>query len=322
MRITLSDDREYAWLLLRSDTVVGELARIWRMIPERPGSWLWTAAMFPLRMLLVVAGALLFATLTLALFSVLFELPVLAFAYVHRFLPTLVWQIGLWTVGAGILGFLATATGVWLSVATRKAGKASPPVPAFTEHILPPASDPSAGYDRWRSVHVGSDSSRTMLFACTFLGLGIVVQCLAVLAGAAAFAGPVEVAWRWPVLFGEQLFHTMLLGITSELVPSLAELVPVTRSGHLLLALVNVFHALGGITLLVLMLASTFRPRELFKGTTRDLADYLENTDTSSGTKMMIHRVGVVRPLDEREAVSLTKAEFVATISQPEGEVG
>lgn len=322
MRITLSDDREYAWLLVRSDTVVGELARIWRMIPVRPGSWLWAAAVFPIRLLLVVGGALLFAALTLATFSVVFELPVLAFAHVHRFLPTLLWQVALGTVGVIILGFLAIAVGVWLSAATRTDGEAAPLSPAITEHILPSAIDPAVGYDRWRSVHVGHDNSRAMLFAGNFLGLGIVVQCLAVLAGAEAFAGPVEVGWRWPVLFGEQLFHTMLLGITAELSPGLSAIAAATTEGRLLLALVNVFHASGVITMMVLVMASTFKPRELFKGTTRDLADYLENSDTSSGTKMMIHRVGVVRPLDEQETVSLTKAEFVATISQPEGDVG
>lgn len=321
MSITLSDDREYAWLLVRSDTLVGELAKLWRLIPVRPGSWLWAAIVFPIRLLFIVAGVLFIAVVTLGLFSVAFELPVLAFAYVHRFLPTLLWQVGLWTVGVVILGFVAMAVGVWLSVTTRKDGAASPLAPAITEHILPPASDPAAGYDRWRSVHVGHDNSRAMLFAGNFIGLGIVVQCLAVLGGAEAFAGPVDVAWRWPVLFGEQLFHTMLLGITAELIPGLSAIVPATTEGRLLLALVSVFHASAVFTMMVLVMASSFKPRELFKGTTRDLADYLENADTSSGTKMMIHRVGVVRPLDEQETVSLTKAEFVATISKPEGDV-
>lgn len=312
--IRLNDEREYAWLLVRSDTVVGELIKCWQVVPIRAGSRLSAAVGYPIRLLLVVLGALLFIGVTLVLVAGLFELPVLAFAYVHRFLPPLLWQVVLWALGAVLLVGLAVSLGAWLGTAAR-ANAATPPISSdIARHVLPSAIDPAAGWNRWRSVHVGHESSRAILFAGNFIGLGIVVQCLAVLAGADAFAGPVAAAWRWPVLFAEQLFHTMLLGITAGLVPGVAELVPASTAGQVLLALVNVFHASGIVTMMMLVMASSFKPRELFRGTTRDLADHLENRDVSSGANLMIHRVGVVRPLDPSETLSLRKDEFMAAI--------
>lgn len=312
--ISLSDDREYAWLLVRSGTFTEMLVDVWKLVPAQSGSWLSWLIGYPLRLLLVGLFAVIMLVIGLGMVIIVFQLPVALFAFVHGLLPALLWQILLWTLWVIIILYLGMAVGLWLAGAAREGGKVPGALAELTKHVAPAPVDATAGWSPRQSLHIGHDSSRGTLFAAGFIMLGIVTQCLTVLAGTEAFSGPVETAWRWPLLFGEQLFQTILLGIPIGLVPELAGIAPISVTGRLLLSGVNIFYASGAIALMVMIFVPAFKPRELFKGTTRDLADYLENTDISAGAELMIHRVGVVRPLDESETVSLRKDEFLARI--------
>ncbi len=64
------------------------------------------------------------------------------------------------------------------------------------------------------------------------------------------------------------------------------------------------------------MLRHCFRPREIFTGTARDLADYLENVDISTPDSLTIHRVGVVHPLDESRVISCSKGAFFQRVRE------
>lgn len=290
------------------------LVEMWELVPVRPGSWLSYLVGYPLRLLIVTLFAVIALAIGLGVMIIAFQLPVALFAFVHRLLPDLVWQVILGLVGVSVLGYLILAVAAWLASAARDGGQPPAATPALLEGVVPAPVDTTAGWDRWRSLHVGHDSTRGTLFASGFLVLGIVWQCEAVLAGGDAFIGPVETAWRWPLMFAEQLFQTMLLGIPIGLMPELAGIAPSGTTGRLLLTGVNIFYASGAIALMVQLFVPAFKPRELFKGTTRELADHLENADISSGTALTIHRVGVVRPLDEAETVSLSKAEFFTSL--------
>lgn len=305
--VDLMDDREYAWLLVRSGTVVDSLARIWRFVPIRQGSMAAAAVGFPLRLLLVVALFASSVSLTFLILVALAQVPVAIFVYARPLLSDEFWLVVLCGCAAILALYLAFVTGVWLQAAARGQSESANPIGALSADVLARPVAAERGWNRWDTLHVGHESARAGLFAGISILLGLTLQCLAAVAGAAHFAGPVDVGWRWPLTFGEQLVTTALLGIPEGNVPILGGIEPVTMMGRLLFVGIETFFAAGVIGLGALMFTSLFKVRELFNGTTRDLADYLENFDLSRKGAMMIHRVAVVRPLDEDQCVSLTK---------------
>lgn len=306
--IDLQDDREYAWLLVRSDTLTAELLKVWNSVPIRAGSAVAAALGYPARFLMAAATVLITVPLMLAILIGAAQIPVAVFAWVHPLLPGTVWLVLLWTLGVVLGGHLAYSVGLWLHRASQ------------TEQPVAPAADTEQGaWNRWQSVHVGHDSARSGLFAGLSLVLGIILQCTAVVLGAEHFAGAVDQAWAWPVLFGEQLFSTMLLGIPGSFLPAFASIEAASATGRLLTVGVDVFYAAGVITLSVMTLSSAFKVRELFNGTVRDLADHLENFDLSGGSRLIIHRVAVLRPLDENEVVTVSKDDFFGLIATTPG---
>jgi hypothetical protein len=308
--IDIQDDREYAWLLVRSGTVTDSLIKIWNFIPIRKRSIVAAAFGYPLRLALVITLFALSASLTLLTLVALAQLPVAAFALARPLLPDILWLVVIGSVGVSLTIYFAVATGIWLQAAARGQEAGSERISALSTGVLARPVSPTGGWNRWDSLHVSHESARSGLFAGLSVGLGFVMQCLTVIAGPAHFEGSVEAAWRWPVAFGEQLMATALLGIPAGIVPTFGGIEPVTALGRLLLVGVDIFFAAGVIGLGVIMFSSLFKVRELFNGSTRDLVDYLENFDLSSKGKLMIHRVAVVRPLDERQCVSMTREEL------------
>ena len=310
INIDIQDDREYAWLLVRSGTVTDSLINIWNFIPIRKGSIVAAIVGYPLRLALVAALFMLSASLTLLILVALAQLPVAAFSLVHPLLPDVLWLFIIGSVGVSLAVYLAAATGIWLQSAARGREAGSVRIGALSSDVLAKPVSSTTGWNRWDSLHVSHESARSGLFAGLSVALGFIMQCLTVIAGPAHFEGHVEAAWRWPVAFGEQLMTTILLGIPEGIVPTFGGIEPVTTLGRLLLVGVDVFYAAGLIGLGVLMFASLFKVRELFNGSTRDLADYLENFDLSRNGALMIHRVATVRPLDERQCISMTREEL------------
>lgn len=315
MSVDLHDDREYAWLLVRSGTVTDELVKIWQYIPIRSGSFLGAVVGYPLRLLLVVSLFALSGASTLVALAALAQAPVALFALVRPALPDTLWLVLAGGLGIALALHLALATGVWLHTVARGKDLGDGVVGALRDHLIAAPVDPDGGWSRWTSLHVGHESARSGLFAGASIALGCVLQCLAVLAGPEHFTGPADVAWRWPLTFGEQLVSTMLLGIPEGILPTFGGIEPTTVLGRLLLVGVDVCYAAGVIAFGVMAMASLFKVRELFNGTTRDLADYLENFDLSRSGTLVIHRVAVVHPLDEGQVVSVTKEELFRRVA-------
>src|SRR5690606_29783427 len=154
------------------------------------------------------------------------------------------------------------------------------------------------------------------------LVLGIAFQFAAVVGAQRWFTGPVDSTLAWALFFARSLFDTAFLGIPSAVVPPWSAVAPAGRAGDMLMVGVDLCFAAGLLTLIFGSLATAFRLRELFNGTTRDLADYLHGVgDATDEDKLMIHRVAVVRPLDETEVVSMDRGEFFARMKAggPEG---
>lgn len=312
--VDVSDEREYAWLLVRTGTATGSLIRIWRFVPIRQGSIVAAALGYPLRLLLVISLFSLSCATVLISLVALAQIPVLLFAYAHPMLPDQIWTWLLGSCAAGLGVFLAFVTGIWLQHAAR----GHEPVPkaggSISDHIVAQTVAATEAWNRWNSLHVSHESARSALFAGISIVLGVVLQCLAVTVAAEHFSGPVDTAWRWPLSFGQQLLNTALLGIPEGNIPNLGGIEPVTMLGRLLTVGVDVFYAAGLIAFAAQSLGSIFKMRELFNGTARDLADYLENFDVSRAGTLTIHRVAVVRPLDESQCISLTKEELLRQI--------
>jgi hypothetical protein len=246
-------------------------------------------------------------------------LPVTIFAYLAPLLSDGVWLALLGVIVLILGGYLAYSVAVWLQAAATKDDHPGRIPSGFTAAAQAPPVDTSRGWNRWESLHVSHGSSRAGLFASLSIAIGISLQCAAVVLGPGYFEGPIDTGWQWPLLFGEQLFNTMLLGIPTGLVPTFAAIQPQGPMSQLLMTGIDIFYVAGVIAMAVLTLPSAFKLRELFSGTVRDLADYLENFDISGGQRLMIHRVAVLRPLDETEVVSLTKEAFVKKVSEGVG---
>ena len=311
MAVDLRDQREYAWLLVRSDTITGELIKVWRSIPIRPGSKASAAIGYPARFAALVAAVVVTLILLLAILIGAAQLPVTLFAFMHPVLPETAWLIILGLALLTLAGYLTYAVG--LSV--QSAGQLHD---ASGVADLDGA-DGAAGteWDPWASVHLRHQSARSGLFAGLSISIGIIMQCMAVVLGPRYFEGSVDRVWAWPILFGEQLFGTMLLGIPGTVLPAYASIHPSSTPGRLLTVGVDVFFVAGTIAMAMLVLTSAFKIRELFNGTVRDLADYLENFDISGGPHLMIHRVAVLRPLDAHEVLTLSKEAFVEAVRAP-----
>lgn len=312
MSLALSDTNEYAWLLVRS-SLTQAIVETWEWVPIAPGSRIARLLGYPLRFLVLLVSLVVAVALSLALIIPIVQVPVTLFAAVDHFLPARWWLILLGVFGAILAGYLLVAVGVWLQQAAR-GDEPGPLAAGLADQVV--AQSTEGGWNRWHSVHISHDSSRAALFGGLAVSLGVVLQCLAVVVGERSFSGPVDSTWQWPLLFGQHFFSTLFLGIPEGLLPPLSQIAPAHWTGNLLVAAINVAYASGAIALLVLTVVPAFKPRELFKGTVRDLADYLENFDITAGAKLMIHRVGVVRPLDEREVVSVSKAEFFAQLAK------
>ncbi len=319
MGIDLTDEREYAWLLVRSDTLTGEIIKLWQWIPIRAGSMVSAVIGYPLRFVTLLLTGLISGLIALAIVIGVAQLPVTIFAYLHPFLADWIWLSLLGALGITFGGYLVYAIGVWAQAAAREDGRPEGMLSAPISGVEAAPVDPSKGWNRWQSLHVSHESARNGLFAGLSIAMGVAVQCAAVVLGSRYFEGPIDTGWQWPFMFGEQLVNTMLLGIPTPFLPTFAEIRPVAPWGQILMISVDLFYVAGVIAMATHLLPSMFKVRELFNGTTRDLADHLENFDISGGDKLMIHRVAVLRPLDETEVVSLSKETFFETVKDADG---
>lgn len=321
--IDVADPREYAWLLERSDTFTGSLVEVWNSVPVAPGSWVGRLVGYPLRFVLLAVTVSVVAALALAMVVVAGVTPVTLFTLVEPVLPPAVWLVLLAAAGAIVAGYLMMALTVHLQRAARGDEALADMSPFLTEGVVAgPAADGS-GWNPDDSLHVSHERARRRLFATLILMIGIVLQFTAVVLGEAWFEGPADSTIGWAFFFGRSLFDTALLGIPAALVPPWSALEPAGRPGQLLMVGVDLCFAAGLLALLAASLASTLTLRELFNGSTRDLADYLEDSDVSDGDALTIHRVAVVRPLDPDGVVSLTKAEFFQRVGgEPPGPNG
>jgi hypothetical protein len=90
--IDIADEREYAWLLERSDTLAGTLVEVWRSVPVRAGSIISALFAYQLRLVLLAATVLLVAALMLGMILVAAVAPVTLFTLVEPWLPDGVWM--------------------------------------------------------------------------------------------------------------------------------------------------------------------------------------------------------------------------------------
>jgi hypothetical protein len=308
--IDIADEREYAWLLERSDTLAGAMVEVWRSVPVRAGSIISALFAYPLRLVLLTATVLLVAALMLGMILVAAVAPVTLFTLVEPWLPDGVWLAALVLAAATMLAYLLMALVAHLHIASR-GPEAVDELPAFLRDDI--VAKPVAAGEAWsadHTLHVSHEGSRRRLYAAVLLVLGILLQGVAVVRGEAWFAGPVDGTLAWALFFARSLFDTVLLGIPSAVVPPWSAIAPAGRAGEVLMVGVDLCFAAGLLALLVSSLSTAFKLRELFNGTTRDLADYLHDADVSGGDTVTIHRVAVVRPLDRTEVVTLSKSEF------------
>lgn len=268
------------------------------------------ALILPARLLTFLANLVLGVTLGLAVLIAVAEVPVTIVAYARPLLPPSVWLWGLLAIGGILTGLLIYTTGARLHRAARGADLADTPKDSVLSTVVAHPVDEERGWNTWDSVHLSHGSARSALYGGWFILLGVILQGVATVVGAAWFTGPVEVGWQWPLLFGERLFNTMLLGIPASVLPTFSAIGAAGSSGEALLVAVDICYALGVISFGVATISTAVKVREIFSGTTRDLADYLDNFDLSRRQDLTIHRVAVVRPLDEENVLTLSKAAF------------
>ena len=312
--LQIADPREYAWLLERTGTLTDGLVDVWRAVPIAPGSWAGRLLGYPVRLLLLGATVALTATLALAMVVVAGATPVTLFALVEPMLPRAVWLTLFTASGAVMIGYMLLALTVHLQIAARGTEVVAGMSDFMTEGIVARPVDDAAGWSADDSIHVSHERARHRLFASGLLVLAIALQCTAVSLGDTWFTGSVDSAWSWALFFARSLFDTALLGIPGPLLPPWSALEPAGRAGQLLVVGVDLCMAGGLLTLVATNMASSLKVRELFNGTTRDLADYLTDGDVSAQGTMTIHRVAVVRPLDKASVLSMTKEEFFESV--------
>ncbi len=308
--LDIADPREYAWLLERTGTYTDHIVDVWRAVPIAPGSWVGRLLGYPVRLLLLAFTVGLTATLVLGMVVAAGATPVTLFTLVEPLFAPAVWLTLLAVAGAVVVGYMLLALTVHLQIAARGDEVVTEMSDFLTEGIVARTVDESAGWRPDDSIHVSHERARRRMFASLLLILAILLQCSAVSLGEMWFTGPVDSTWSWALFFARSLFDTALLGIPAALVPPWSALEPIGRAGQLLVVGVDLCMAAGLLTLVAASLASTLKIRELFNGTTRDLADYLHDNDVSEMGSLTIHRVAVVRPLDRARVLSLTKGEF------------
>ena len=314
--IELSDPREYAWLLERAHTVIDDVVSTWNWIPIRDSS-LWSRILgYPARFVLVFVTALLGAALAVALVLVLVEIPVTIFVFIEPLVPDWIWWSITGTCVACIAYYLILVIGVQINLAARGEEGSDQMPSLLRDNVVASTVDENAGWKAGQSLHISHDSARRTLFAGLFIILGMMFQFAAVVIGPAWFEGSVATFWQWPLMFAEGFINTMMLGVPESLLTPFSDIEPRGIRGKLLLVAVDVCYAGGLLTILISSFATSFKPRELFNGTIRDLADYIENVDIS-GKHLTIHRIAVVRPLDEQEVITLSRDEFFARIKMP-----
>lgn len=115
----------------------------------------------------------------------------------------------------------------------------------------------------------------------------------------------------WLLFLGHLVVDTILLGMVSVAVPQPSDVEAVGWPGQTATVLIRLSVAAGALTALGSIALPAFRPRELFNGTVRQLADRLWTTDISDDYELSIHRVAVVKPLDEREVLTFSKRELL-----------
>lgn len=316
--IDITDEREYAWLLERTGTLASSMAEVWQSIPIAPGSW-WGALLgYPSRFLLLGVTVLLTGSLVLGMVVAVGMTPVALFTLVEGWLPDWLWFTLLGVAGVASAGYLLLAVTAYMQLAVR-GEEAATELPAFlAEGIVARPVETGQGWKSEDAVHISHDRSRRRLFASCLLILGLNLQFATVVLGPGWFTGPVDGTWAWVLFFGRSLFDVALLGIPSVVIPPWSALEPSGWPGQLLVVAVDLCFAAGLLTLMVDSFSSQLKPRELFHGTTRDLADFLGDADISEGAALTIHRVAVLRPLDRERVVTLTKAEFLRQVSSPD----
>jgi hypothetical protein len=308
--IDIADEREYAWLLERSDTMLSAFADVWQAVPINPDSIASQVAGLPLRLLLSALALAVTLALVIPMFLAAAITPVAVFTLVEGWLPDWVW----WTlIGICVLA-MALHTLMGLAAYLHTTGHADPSgntLPDWLrEGFVAETAEPGGAWDPDRTQHVSHGHARRTFFAAALLIIGIAVQFAAVVGAERWFNGPVDSAVAWALFFARSLFDTAFLGIPSAILPPWSAIATAGLAGDLIMVAVDLFFAAGVLTLLITTMGTAFRPRELFHGTTRDLADYLHASDISDKGTLTIHRVAVLRPLDEDEVVTIGRDEF------------
>ncbi len=314
--IDIADPREYAWLLERSDTLLSSFAEVWNVVPIAEGSVVARVVGIPLRFLAVAITIAMGLAIAGPMVLAAAVTPVATFALVEPWVPDLVW----WIVIGAALAFMAayTVMGLAAFLHTVAHGDASGEgLPHWLrDGLVAAAAEPDAAWDPDKVQHVSHTHARTQLFAASFLMIGVLIQCGAVAGADRWFTGPIDNTVAWALFFARSLFDTALLGIPAAILPPWSAIGTTGLAGDLLMVAVDVFFAAGALTLFIKSMGTALRPRELFHGTTRDLADYLHASDISGADKLTIHRVAVLRPLDEAEVVTIGKADFFRRVTR------
>lgn len=313
--IDIGDEREYAWLLERADTLLSALADVWQVVPIDEASLASRVVGVPLRLVIVGVTAVITFALVMPMVLGAAVAPVALFTLVEAWLPDKIWWV---LIGVGVLVMAAhTLMGLAAYLHTLTRGDPSgETLPTWLrEGFVADAAEPGAVWDPDKTQHVSHGHARTIFFAAAFLVIGIGVQFGAVVGAERWFVGPVDSTVAWALFFARSLFDTAFLGIPSAILPPWSAIATAGLTGDLIMVVVDLFFAAGALTLIVTSMGTSLRPREVFHGTTRDLADYLHQSDISDGAALTIHRVAVLRPLNEDEVVTIGKDEFFDRIT-------
>jgi hypothetical protein len=220
--------------------------------------------------------------------------PVAIFLLVRGILPAWLWWPVLSIAGLGVVLALAGAVRTWLG----------PDAASDPTHSVGTEWDPD------ESLNLSHASSRGFTVAIYLTLLCWVLACATVLLDGVWFTGPTDEMIPWLLYLSHLAVDTILLGMVSVVVPEPSGIEAVGWLGQAATVLLRLTVAAGALSVLGSIAISAFRPRELFNGTVRQLADHVWNTDVSDDDALTIHRVAVVRPLPESEVLTFSKGEL------------
>ncbi len=300
--LRIDDDREYAWLLERDGTLLEILATSIVPPPEPGEGRLRRVSLGVLDLGFRVALALFLLVLAIGMIVAFSVGPAAVFLLLRPLAPAWVWWMLVSAAQAVILFLMLTWALEWV---------AQDPLPSEEVGDQGP-------WRRMESLNMLHESSRAFAFGAAFMLSGWCVAVAMVLLGDWAFAGPTGGFGPWLLHFGHLAIDTILLGMLGTVLDPPGGIEPVNGPGRALSVALRLAVAAGATSLAVHVFSGEFRPRELFRGTVRNLADHVENTDLSKGEDLRIHRIAVVRPLPKDEVLTVTKDDFFRVIAEGE----